>query len=520
MKLRKLLFLCLLSATSVRLLAQFDNVNITTGPVYDCPEAINRGVQIPGNSYIGADGSVLDLLLGPVGGYGMAVSAGTLTRGSSSNFFKKFPESHYKDNAIVQIEDKVYWLTRSVEKKVNRIIAYELDTKTGQCSSEGKVLAESDDDMEFGSARGRGGSRTDVMGNNSFGVGYCMDEKHVVLHYQLYEPVLKDKMKYKRLFFVILDSKLNKLVSREAEAPYAEHMLTKRGQYTADSKGNIYFLSESRAKTGVKYEVSCLRPDATSFQQLKLSIEPDHELFRITMAEDSKGDIYAAAYTRRRLSSKQYSNMYLYKIDLAAGKATQIVQVPVPFYDQSEHLIDSMGLKGSKRFPYMLASEFRAQQILFTPDGDRIIIGSGFEYYPGIPTANGNPTYYGMDIHFTVAYVSVAGEVKWMKLVKQQNNDPINFIAASDGLYLLYSAKHDPSRYWDAEINAGVNIPLSSISRDIILSKITYDGKQMDKILALDKEMVTLTSAKGILLAKIKGRDTSQYQWIQVKLKE
>lgn len=491
MKLRKLhllLCLCFLSADAF---PQFSDIDIRAGAPYSYDD-VKKLCGERGTLYLDSDYNLIDIGTSLAGDFGTAAfDAKALGLKASKVLERKFSPGTYTSPDIIQAADRLYCVVR-YRGKTTKIVVYEIDLKTGDLKGDGKVVME---------------DAADFYGGLTLG----MDKKSLVLSYMFKEYFKRDKEKYWKSGYVFLDHDLNKVTTHELTLSKEDRSNFVISGFTFDSKNNIYELNEFKDRAGTTYEMYVLKPDSKAFEAIPLKIAAEHELMNISYYEN-KGEIGIYAYTRRNWNFKRHSNLCLIKLDPLALSAVTVIDTPLDVYEENIKMADQLGLKGVDRWHYLIDCEFRSHDIIFLSDGSKIIVGAGYIY---LPEQNTNvPQSKGHEYSMIVSCISPAGEMKWTKYTDGSNEDPVNYILDKDGLYFLYS-------YVDrARSNGSKSGDMAAPWYNVRLSKIFFDGTQVQKEIQFNKKLLTVVSDGKVILGKVKNPDTQEYQMVHISLKQ
>lgn len=236
---------------------------------------------------------------------------------------------------------------------------------------------------------------------------------------------------------------------------------------------------------------------------------------KISIAENKNGNIYAYGYTNANTAGVMNAiplNLKLYKIDIAKSISKQIIDAPLDFRKSYlDEYLKSNKIYGSLD-PNTTYYKLYAQEIIIREDGSMILIGAGhFGSESGA-----TPSF---DQGFIASYVDASGKLIWTRNIFNDYctvNRYRPILLGSDGMYIV-----SPVTDYKQKTKDGV-------LKNIILSKISFDGKQTDKVilmgfdkiinLMISEDCKTLTAdvAYGYTINKEKSKQKlpAEVSWI------
>ena len=473
----KNILLALLSLLAIQIFAQIDGVDVKISK----PMQYESLDQKPWHTFPTPDGKLLVITDLNEGFSSTVVDLNGKELAPKKEYKTVFKDQNFDygstyEKRYIQIEDKLYAFGRENSKSEAAILALPID-KTGKPQSESKKILffpPRETTTTLGTPHS---PPSDVELNGIrditwYTMNYSSDRKKIVVFHRYRDLEKGDDGRHAKIAIAIFDKNLNKVASSEFLSPHLEKD-TKFFSFTSDSKNNTYILSEINENKTKKYELDLIAPNSTEVKKIILEDNIQDHLIKICVAENNKGEIYIYGYSNSWsfVTGKSAKNLKLYKIDIKNGTSKQIIDVPLNFKE-------TFGKDAPKRGYYDV---LYAQDVICREDGSMILVGAGRVDY-GLNISN--------ELGFTASYIDAFGKLIWTKNIFNfyltiDKYRPV--LVGNDGIYIISPIADDIQNVKD------------QILSHITLSKISFDGKQTDKIIlkSVDKITTLMLSEDG-----------------------
>ena len=353
---------------------------------------------------------------------------------------------------FIQMDDNLYYFKKEYSKQNNTLTADLIDIRTGQVKENNKSVFSTSECTAF---------------------GYTRAGEKLIVFYKYDKLIKNGNDKYAKVGVIVLDKNLKKLSSSEFISTRPDKD-TRISRFVVDSKNNAYLINEVIEGKIKKYELDMVASNSTEAKTITLGTSLNQFAVQgLSLCEDKNGDIYLYGYTTGKFSDINYPiDLLLFKINPVTKTAKRITDKPL-----KPSLISNGTNQELTRFFIHELPPTSPKQIFFLENGSKLLVGSS-----GITGQENNST--------MISYVDSSGNLVWTKnfLTYNLSRFPDNpFFFTKDGFYITYFS------------TAGKKTLDGVADNQLILAKVTYDGKQQDKVLMgnIDKMTNVLSTADG-----------------------
>ena len=358
---------------------------------------------------------------------------------------------NFNSEQVITIGGSCFWLHSDWDKENKKEMLYssQIDVKTGKTIGKDKLLFEND--KIAGDLQAGGFFAVGAKVVNKYEYNYNADNTKLLISYRFTPEFKNDKKNYDKLGFYVVDTKMNKIWSKDFTMPYTEAVMD-NSDFSIDEAGNAYMLakvynSDARKETdketgkpGYHYEVFKF---TSGGEMINKPIESDnYYLKQPTLIENGLHEmIIATTYSKK--SSKKVDGtdgIFLAKFD----NKNEVIQYKKGVYEFALEELEKYESKRAKKKMEKKddyeAKNLRIREVIVGKDGSTIVTLEDYHLVVTSETSYGavgtrttyRYTYFYDDI--LVTKINADGNIDWLRKIPKRQK------STTTGLYDNYSS--------------------------------------------------------------------------------